>query len=137
MQRMTCLRATLSLGTLAVALIAGAAPALAETAEDAGTGNAAGLTAAAAAADAADEAGGNAIIVTAAKTTRSATELEGVEIQKILPGVSALGAVQSMPGVMYQTADPWGNNEQNMSLFIHASPSTSWATASTACRWAT
>ncbi|GAM04366.1 hypothetical protein MBENS4_1364 [Novosphingobium sp. MBES04] len=131
------MRATLSLGTLAVALIAGAAPALAETAEDAGTGNAAGLTAAAAAADAADEAGGNAIIVTAAKTTRSATELEGVEIQKILPGVSALGAVQSMPGVMYQTADPWGNNEQNMSLFIHASPSTSWATASTACRWAT
>ncbi|MCJ1961689.1 TonB-dependent receptor [Novosphingobium mangrovi (ex Hu et al. 2023)] len=119
MQRMTCLRATLSLGTLAVALIAGAAPALAETAEDDATGNAAGLTAAAAAADAADEAGGNAIIVTAAKTTRSATELDGVEVQKILPGVSPLRAVQAMPGVMYQTADPWGNNEQNMSLFIH------------------
>jgi hypothetical protein len=59
------------------------------------------------------------IVVSVGKTTRTATELAGTEIQKILPGVSALGAIQTLPGVMYQTADPWGNNEQNMSLFIH------------------
>ncbi|WP_260928061.1 TonB-dependent receptor [Novosphingobium sp. 9] len=106
---------TLSLGALATATLAAASPALA--ADD----NAAAATAAAPATDAgADDAGeANAIVVTSAKTTRSATELSGVEIQKILPGVSAFGAIQTLPGVMYQTADPWGNNEQDMSLYIH------------------
>ena len=37
----------------------------------------------------------------------------------MLPGVSPLGAIQTLPGVLYRTADPWGNNEQNISLFIH------------------
>lgn len=58
------------------------------------------------------------IIVTGA-TTRSATAITGVEIQNILPGVSPLKAIQTLPGVTYITADPWGNNEQNASLFIH------------------
>ena len=72
-------------------------------------------------ADAGDDASsaGGTIIVTSAKTTRSATELPAAEIQKILPGISAFGAIQTLPGVMYQTADPWGNNEQNTLLFIH------------------
>src|SRR6202012_1913632 len=26
---------------------------------------------------------------------------------------------QTLPGVTFLTADPWGNNEQNISLFIH------------------
>ncbi len=59
------------------------------------------------------------IVVTAAKATRSATALPGAEIQKLLPGVSPFKAIQTLPGVMYVTADPWGNNEQNASLFIH------------------
>ncbi|MCE3544365.1 Plug domain-containing protein, partial [Escherichia coli] len=40
-------------------------------------------------------------------------------MQKILPGVSPLKAIQTLPGVLYITADPWGNNEQNAQLFIH------------------
>jgi iron complex outermembrane receptor protein len=40
-------------------------------------------------------------------------------MQKILPGVNPLKALQTLPGVSFQTADPWGNNEQNLSLFIH------------------
>ncbi len=60
-----------------------------------------------------------AIVVTGAKATRSATAISAVEIQKILPGVNPLKAIQTLPGVMYVTADPWGNNEQNASLFIH------------------
>lgn len=69
------------------------------------------------AATSADDAGS--IIVTGAKTTRSATAISEAEIQKILPGVSPLKAIQTLPGVLYITADPWGNNEQNAQIFIH------------------
>lgn len=63
--------------------------------------------------------GAETIVVTAAKSTRSATALPGTEIQKILPGVSPLKAIQTLPGVLYITADPWGYNEQNAQIFIH------------------
>jgi hypothetical protein len=95
----------LLLGTVIPLLLA--APASAEEA------------AAAPAADATEaDMGAGEIIVTGA-TTRSATAITGVEIQNILPGVSPLKAIQTLPGVTYITADPWGNNEQNASLFIH------------------
>ena len=58
------------------------------------------------------------IVVTGGQT-RTAVELPGTEMQKILPGVSPLKAIQTLPGVLYITADPWGNNEQNAQLFIH------------------
>ena len=58
-------------------------------------------------------------IVVTAKTTRSATAIPQAEIQKILPGVSPLKAVQTLPGVLYITSDPWGYNEQNAQAFIH------------------
>ncbi|CAN5591486.1 TonB-dependent receptor [soil metagenome] len=59
------------------------------------------------------------VLVTSLSTTRSAVQLSGSEMQKILPGLSPLKAIQTLPGVTYVTADPWGNNEQNTSLFIH------------------
>ena len=59
------------------------------------------------------------IVVTGEKTTRSSVGLGGAEIQKLLPGISPLKAIESLPGVVYETADPWGNNEQNESLVIH------------------
>lgn len=58
-------------------------------------------------------------IVITGRSTRSSTELPGTEIQKILPGVSPLKAIQTLPGVLYITADPWGYNEQNAQIFIH------------------
>jgi len=60
----------------------------------------------------------SAIVVTS-RHTRSVVTMDGPEIQKILPGVSPLKAIQTLPGVTFLTADPWGNNEQNISLFIH------------------
>jgi len=95
----------------AVAPVALAAPALAQ-------GGA--VSASASDLDVSDAAAaeGAQIIVTANRT-RSATAVTGVEIQNILPGVSPLKAIQTLPGVTYLTADPWGNNEQNASLFIH------------------
>ena len=59
------------------------------------------------------------VSVSAKNSTRSAVSLSGSEIQKILPGTSPLQAIQTLPGVLYRTADPWGNNEQNASLFVH------------------
>ena len=59
------------------------------------------------------------VVVTATRKTRSSVELGGAELQKILPGVNALKAIQTLPGVLFETADPWGNNEQNETLFIH------------------
>ncbi len=59
------------------------------------------------------------VIVTAEKTTHSSVVIGGVETQKILPGLSPLKAIDTLPGVVYETADPWGNNEQNESLIVH------------------
>ncbi|WP_353203405.1 TonB-dependent receptor plug domain-containing protein [Sphingomonas sp.] len=98
------LQAAISLFALATAVAA--APA---TAKDA---------APAAPAVATPEDAGSDIVVTA-KSTRSATTLPGTEIQKLLPGISPLKAIQTLPGVLYITADPWGYNEQNAQIFIH------------------
>ena len=70
-------------------------------------------------ADAGEEADGGGQIIVTGRQTRSAVTLEGPEIQKILPGVSPLKAIQTLPGVLYITADPWGNNEQNAQIFVH------------------
>ena len=60
-----------------------------------------------------------AVVVVAKHSARSAVSLSGREIQKILPGTNPLKALQTLPGVVYETADPWGNNEQNITLYIH------------------
>ena len=59
----------------------------------------------------------SAIVVTG-RETRTSVVLPGSEMQKILPGVSPLKAIQTLPGVLYITADPWGYNEQNAQIFI-------------------
>jgi hypothetical protein len=90
---------------------AAAAPNLAYAADPA-------VAAADAAAPVADAGDDGAILVTA-KAVRSATSIPSAEIQKILPGISPLKAIQTLPGVLYITSDPWGYNEQNAQLFIH------------------
>jgi hypothetical protein len=45
--------------------------------------------------------------------------LAGDEMQKLLPGINPLKAIQTLPGVLFETADPWGNNEQNEVLYVH------------------
>jgi outer membrane receptor protein involved in Fe transport len=99
------LRPALLLGAAAAALVA-ASPALAQTTTTA-------PTAAAQPAPEVEE------VVVTQRATRSAVSLGSPEIQKLLPGISPLKAIQTLPGVLYETADPWGNNEQNLSLFVH------------------
>ena len=59
------------------------------------------------------------VVVTAAKTTRSSVAIGNVEIQKILPGVNPLKAIETLPGVLFESSDPWGNDEQNEEIFVH------------------
>ena len=59
------------------------------------------------------------IVTSEMDTTHSAVEIGAVQAQKILPGINPLKAIESLPGVLYETADPWGNNEQNESLVMH------------------
>ncbi|MFG6465040.1 TonB-dependent receptor [Roseateles sp. BYS87W] len=65
--------------------------------------------------------GGNVLkaVEVSVKRTRSSTRLTAQDVQALLPGTNPIKALQTLPGVSYQTADPWGNNEQNASLFIH------------------
>ena len=69
------------------------------------------------AADAPQETAG--LVVEVARTTRSSVLIGATEVQKLLPGVSPLKAIETLPGVVFETADPWGNNEQNEALFVH------------------
>jgi len=59
------------------------------------------------------------VVEIATHKTRSAVAMNKSEIQKVLPGINPLKAIETLPGVSFQTADPWGNNEQNLSLFVH------------------
>ena len=59
------------------------------------------------------------VVITVQKKTRSSVDLAGSEMQKIEPGINPLKAIQTLPGVVFETADPWGNNEQNETLYIH------------------
>lgn len=59
------------------------------------------------------------VVVTAEKSTRSTVALTEEALQDLLPGINPLKAIQTLPGVIFETADPWGNNEQNQSLIIH------------------
>jgi hypothetical protein len=59
------------------------------------------------------------VVVTSVKSTRSTVSIPAAEVQKLLPGISPLKAIETLPGVVFETADPWGNNEQNEALFVH------------------
>ncbi len=102
------MRATILLATTALALT--------------GVAHAAAPDPATATADVGGEAGATGdvgeITVTSHRV-RAVSEIEGAQIQAILPGISPLKALQTLPGVTYLTADPFGNNEQNISLYIH------------------
>src|SRR5579859_5228311 len=77
------------------------------------------LSGAAFAAESAADSEISTIVVTDTKATRSSVDLGSAEIQTQLPGINPLKAIETLPGVVFMTADPWGANEQNESLYIH------------------
>ncbi|TXI89573.1 MAG: TonB-dependent receptor [Burkholderiaceae bacterium] len=58
-------------------------------------------------------------VVIQAQKSRSAFKLGERALQSQLSGMNPLKSLHQLPGVNFQSADPWGNNEQNFSLFIH------------------
>jgi len=60
-----------------------------------------------------------AVVVIQTQRSRSSLSLPGATLQSLLPGMNPLKGLQQLAGVTFQSADPWGNNEQNFSLFIH------------------
>src|SRR5471030_2425632 len=98
-----------------LAMAANVAAAVADMAADAPAAAAQGHATEAEAAAAAPVA----TIEIATRRTRSSVALTKGDMQKILPGINPLKALETLPGVSFQTADPWGNNEQNLSLFVH------------------
>ena len=104
------------LSSAGIAALIAAPAAASATSADAGASVAESSELAADSAEAGDRASD---IVVTAKATRSATAIQQTEIQKIIPGASPLKAIHTLPGVLYITADPWGNNEQNAQIFIH------------------
>ncbi|MDC8759202.1 TonB-dependent receptor [Janthinobacterium fluminis] len=108
-------RRTSSLAAATVCAAALAGPAPAQTVAAAAVASAAAEMAAPAGAAAAPIA----VVEIQSRKTRSSVALSKSEIEKILPGTNPLKALQTLPGVSFQTADPWGNNEQNLSLFVH------------------
>jgi outer membrane receptor protein involved in Fe transport len=89
-------------------------------AQDASAGEDDALSASPSPADGAETAAANTgDIVVTAQSTRSVTQVTGSEIQKIMPGTAPLRAIQTLPGVSFTNADPWGNNEQNTQIYVH------------------
>jgi len=58
-------------------------------------------------------------IISTARRTRSEQSVGHAQIQRTLSGTNPIKALELLPGVVFENADPWGNNEQNSSLFIH------------------
>ncbi|RZL71562.1 MAG: TonB-dependent receptor, partial [Sphingomonas sp.] len=104
-----------AVGLVAVGFVPAAVSAQSLVAKDAEPGSPAPV----AAPEPVPAAGQDDTIVVTGTATRSVAQISGVDMQKILPGVSPLKALQTLPGVTFLTADPWGNNEQNISLFVH------------------
>ena len=59
------------------------------------------------------------VVVIEAQKSRSTLSLPASTLQSLLPGMNPLKGLHQLAGVNFQSADPWGNNEQNFSLFIH------------------
>ncbi|MBS1075232.1 TonB-dependent receptor [Gluconobacter sp. Dm-73] len=58
-------------------------------------------------------------IVATGHRTRSVMSVSGDEMQTLMPGQSPMQALDLLPGVTFTNVDPWGNNEQNSSIYVH------------------
>ena len=64
-------------------------------------------------------AGGEEEIVATGRQTRSVMTVGGEQMQATMPGQNPLQALSILPGVTFTNVDPWGNNEQNSSIYVH------------------
>ncbi|GBR54320.1 TonB-dependent receptor [Neokomagataea thailandica NBRC 106555] len=62
---------------------------------------------------------GNEQLIITARRTHSEQTIGRVQMQRELSGINPIKALSVLPGVVFNNADPWGNNEQNSSLIVH------------------
>lgn len=60
------------------------------------------------------------IIVFGRGETRQVQEIQAADIQSLTPGTSALKAIEKLPGVNFQSADPFGNYEWSTRVSIRS-----------------
>lgn len=72
------------------------------------------------AADAAAEDAASEIIVFGRGETRQVQQIQAADIQALTPGTSALKAIEKLPGVNFQSADPFGNYEWSARVSIRS-----------------
>ena len=58
-------------------------------------------------------------IVATGHRTRSVLSISGDQMQDMMPGQNPMQALDLLPGVTFTNVDPWGNNEQNSSIYVH------------------
>ena len=58
-------------------------------------------------------------IVATGHRTRSVLSISGDQMQEMMPGQNPMQALDLLPGVTFTNVDPWGNNEQNSSIYVH------------------
>nr|WP_249193429.1 TonB-dependent receptor [Gluconobacter sphaericus] len=58
-------------------------------------------------------------VIVTGQRSRSEQSIGKTQIQRLLPGINPLQALNVLPGVIYNDADPWGNTERSASLFVH------------------
>lgn len=72
------------------------------------------------AAPADDAADGNEIVIFGKGETRQVQELQPADIQALTPGTSPLKAIEKLPSVNFQAADPFGNYEWSTRVTIRS-----------------
>ena len=67
------------------------------------------------------------IVVTGSSGTRAVTQISGAEIQKILPGISPLKAIQTLPGVTYPDRRSVGQQRaEHLAVHPRLQPAAAW-----------
>ncbi len=61
----------------------------------------------------------DAVSVVASGETRQVQKISSVDIQALPPGSSALKALDKLPGVNFQSSDPWGAYEWSTQITLH------------------
>jgi len=83
-----------------------------------------------------DVEGRDVVVIVGMGETRSVSTLVPSNLDVLPPGTSIQKALNMLPGVMAQSIDALGVNEQSLSLQVRGFNTTTSATRLTACRWA-
>ena len=77
------------------------------------------------------------VIVLGRGETRQVQSVSAQELDQLPAGTSPLKAIEKMPGVNFQSADPFGSYEWSTRITVRGLIKAAWASRSMTCRWVT